>query len=87
MSGIGSCVEGVAVGSINDVMEAFRRAPTNYDRGALFERLMLRYFQLDPALAQQYEQVWLWSDWPDRKGKPDTGIDLVARELVGQLAE
>jgi predicted helicase len=37
------------VGSINDVMEAFRRAPTNYDRGALFERLMLRYFQLDPA--------------------------------------
>jgi predicted helicase len=68
------------MGSINDVMEAFRRAPTNYDRGALFERLMLRYFQLDPALSQQYEQVWLWSDWPDRKGKPDTGIDLVARE-------
>jgi predicted helicase len=41
---------------------------------------MLRYFQLDPALSQQYEQVWLWSDWPDSKGKPDTGIDLVARE-------
>ena len=68
------------MGSINDVMEAFRRAPTNYDRGALFERLMLRYFQLDPALSQQYEQVWLWSEWPDRDGKPDTGIDLVARE-------
>lgn len=68
------------MGSINDVIEAFRRAPTNYDRGALFERLMLRYFQLDPALSKQYEQVWLWSDWPDRKGKPDTGIDLVARE-------
>lgn len=68
------------MGSINDVIEAFRRAPTNYDRGALFERLMLRYFQLDPALSQQYEQVWLWSDWPGRKGKPDTGIDLVARE-------
>ena len=73
-------MKGVPVGSINDVIEAFRRAPTNYDRGALFERLMLRYFQLDPALSQQYEQVWLWSDWPDRKGKPDTGIDLVARE-------
>lgn len=68
------------MGSINDVIEAFRHAPTNYDRGALFERLMWRYFQLDPALSQQYEQVWLWSDWPDRKGKPDTGIDLVARE-------
>lgn len=68
------------MGSINDVIEAFRHAPTNYDRGALFERLMVRYFQLDPALSQQYEQVWLWKDWPDRKGKPDTGIDLVARE-------
>lgn len=68
------------MGSINDVIEAFRRAPTNYDRGALFERLMLRYFQLDPTLSQQYEQVWLWRDWPDRNGKPDTGIDLVARE-------
>ncbi len=73
-------LEGVAVGSINDVIEAFRRAPTNYDRGALFEQLMVRYFQLDPALAQQYDQVWRWSDWPDRNGKPDTGIDLVARE-------
>ncbi len=62
------------MGSINDLVEAFRRAPTNYDRGALFERLMLRYVQLDPALSQQYEHVWLWSDWPDRNGKPDTEL-------------
>lgn len=68
------------MGSINDVIEAFRRAPTNVDRGTLFEKLMVRFFELDPALAQQYEQVWRWIDWPDRKGKPDTGIDLVARE-------
>lgn len=66
------------MGSIN-VIEAFRRAPTNVDRGMLFEKLMVRFFELDPALAQQYEQVWRWMDWPDRKGKPDTGIDLVAR--------
>jgi predicted helicase len=24
--------------------------------------------------------VWLWQDWPDRDGKPDTGIGLVARK-------
>ena len=41
---------------------------------------MVRYFQLDPALTQQYDAVWRWIDWPDRKGKTDTGIDLVARE-------
>lgn len=68
------------MGSINDVIDVLRQAPTNVDRGTLFEKLMVRYFQLDPALTQQYEQVWRWIDWPDRKGKPDTGIDLVARE-------
>lgn len=65
------------MGSINDVIEAFRRAPTNVDRGTLFEKLMVRFFELDPALAQQYEQVCRWIDWEGRKGKGDTGIDLV----------
>lgn len=41
---------------------------------------MVRYFELDPMLSQQYDQVWRWTDWPGRDGKPDTGIDLVARE-------
>ncbi|AUH68644.1 hypothetical protein GSI01S_06_00130 [Gordonia sihwensis NBRC 108236] len=41
---------------------------------------MVRYFELDPVLSQQYDAVWLWMDWPGRNGKPDTGIDLVARE-------
>ncbi|GLP79750.1 hypothetical protein TUM20984_11700 [Mycobacterium antarcticum] len=68
------------MGSINDVIDAFREAPTNVDRGTLFEKLMVRFFELDPALAQQYETVWRWIEWPDRNGKPDTGIDLVAKE-------
>lgn len=70
-------LKGAVVGSINDVIEAFRRAPTNVDRGTLFEKLMVRFFELDPALAQQYEQVCRWIDWEGRKGKGDTGIDLV----------
>jgi predicted helicase len=68
------------MGSIHEVMEAFREAPSNSERGTKFEKLMVRYFELDPLLAQQYDAVWRWIDWPDRKGKPDTGIDLVARE-------
>jgi predicted helicase len=68
------------MGSINDVIDVLRQAPTNVDRGTLFEKLMVRYFELDPALTQQYDHVCRWIDWEGRKGKPDTGIDLVARE-------
>ena len=68
------------MGSINDVIDALRKAPTNVERGTLFEKLMVRYFQLDPTLSQQYDEVCRWIDWPGRKGKGDNGIDLVARE-------
>ncbi|MEU4060330.1 DEAD/DEAH box helicase [Rhodococcus qingshengii] len=68
------------MGSVHEVIEAFRQAPSNSERGTKFEQLMVRYFELDPLLLQQYEKVWRWIDWPGRKGKPDTGIDLVARE-------
>ncbi|AMY26219.1 DEAD/DEAH box helicase [Rhodococcoides fascians] len=66
--------------SVHEVIEAFRGEPSNSERGTKFEQLMVRYFELDPTLSQQYEQVWRWIDWPDRQGKADTGIDLVARE-------
>jgi predicted helicase len=66
--------------SINDVIEALRQAPSNSERGTKFEQLMVRYFELDPMLSQQYDAVWRWIDWSDRNGKTDTGIDLVARE-------
>lgn len=68
------------MGSVHDVIDALRKAPSNSERGTKFERLMVRYFELDPTLSQQYDAVWRWTDWPDRKGKVDTGIDLVARE-------
>lgn len=68
------------MGSIHEVIDALRQEPSNSERGTKFEQLMVRYFGLDPMLSQQYDQVWRWIDWPDRDGKPDTGIDLVARE-------
>jgi predicted helicase len=70
--------------TLHEVIEAFRTEPTNSERGTKFEQLMVRYFQLDPMLAQQYPQVWRWIDWPDREGKPDTGIDLVAQDRDGE---
>ncbi len=68
------------MGSVHDVIEAFRKAPSNAERGTKFEQLMVRYFELDPTMAQQYDAVWWWIDWPERRGRTDTGIDLVARE-------
>ena len=65
--------------TVHEVIEAFRHAPSNAERGIKFEKLMVRYFELDPMLASKYDRVWRWVDWPDRKGKADTGIDLVAR--------
>jgi predicted helicase len=67
------------MGSIHEVIDAFRQEPSNSERGTKFEQLMVRYFQLDPMLSQQYDQVCRWVDWPGRDGKIDTGIDLVAR--------
>ncbi|MFI7494474.1 DEAD/DEAH box helicase [Kocuria sp. M4R2S49] len=65
--------------SVHEVMEAFRQERTNYDRGAKFEELMVRYFELDPIYSSTFDRVMRWSDWEGRNGQPDTGIDLVAR--------
>ena len=53
------------------------------DKGDKFERLMRSYLMTDPAWASQFSHVWLWSDYPGRNGRPDTGIDLVAEETTG----
>ncbi|MFT4149543.1 MAG: DEAD/DEAH box helicase family protein [Paracoccaceae bacterium] len=45
----------------------------------MFERLIANYLVRDPQYSDLLEHVWLWEEWPDRKGA-DTGIDLVARE-------
>lgn len=66
--------------SVHDVFEAFRQAPSNYERGAKFEKLMAQYLPLDPVYGRLFDQVWMWKDWPGRDGKVDTGIDLVAQE-------
>jgi predicted helicase len=68
------------MGSVHEVIEAFRTAPSNSERGTTFKKLMVRYFELDPTISQQYDAVWRWIDWPERQGKTDSGIDLVARD-------
>ena len=61
-------------------------AGTEAEKGRLFERLMKKYFTIDPVYRERFSNVWLWSEWaaarPDFDGA-DTGVDLVAEELGG----
>ncbi len=67
--------------TIHTILEEFRLAATsNRDLGDKFERLIAAYLKTDPLYEDKYSDVWLWGEWPDRGNKPDTGIDLVAKE-------
>ncbi|GAA1760406.1 DEAD/DEAH box helicase [Nostocoides vanveenii] len=54
------------------------QATSKADKGSKLERLMAQFLRTDPVYAEQFSDVWLWQDWPDRGGKHDTGIDIVA---------
>jgi predicted helicase len=65
--------------SIYDVLDQLRASATSeVDKGSKLERLIKAYLETDPVYADQFSQVWRWSEWPGRAGRPDTGIDLVA---------
>lgn len=50
------------------------------DKGDKFERLVRTWLLTEPVHADRFDEVWRWTDWPDRGASPDHGIDLVARE-------
>jgi predicted helicase len=67
--------------SIDDVLAQFREeATSNRDLGDRFERLICRYFELDPLYAERFSQVWMWNDFPRKGNVGDVGIDIVAEE-------
>ena len=52
--------------------------------GGDFEWLCKWFLENAPRYRGQFEEVWLWKDWPDRWGA-DAGIDIVARTRSGEL--
>ncbi len=67
--------------TIHDILEDFRDdATSNRELGDRFERLMCRYFELDPIYADRFSRVWLWNEWPQKGAVGDVGIDIVAEE-------
>jgi predicted helicase len=76
-------LEGIILG-IHRLLEEIRESSSSSKEvGDKFERLMLAFFRVEPTYEAQFKNVWLWSDWPNRKGLPDTGIDLVAENVDG----
>jgi len=66
--------------SIHEVLDGLRgEALDERDKGDKFERLVLNFLRTDPEWVNRFSDVWLWSDWPGRDGRGDTGIDLVAQ--------
>ena len=52
------------------------------DKGTKFERLIRSYLMTDPAYASQFDEVWEWNDYPNKNGRTDDGVDLVARDAI-----
>lgn len=66
--------------TITDLLEELRATSLDErDKGDKFERLIAAYLRTDPEWTARFSDVWLWSEWPGRAGRPDTGIDLVAQ--------
>ncbi len=69
---------------ISDILAEFREAAASKrDMGDKFERLFANFLVTEPHYRERFSDVWMWSEWPGRGKKPDTGIDLVAKEREG----
>lgn len=67
--------------TVRDVLDELRGASQDeVEKGRKFEHLMLAFLRKDRQYSRLFDEVWLWADYPNRNGRPDTGIDLVARE-------
>ena len=60
------------------------KASNPREQGAYFENLIKSFLKYDPIYQDKFKDVWLWSEWPDRGNKPDTGVDIVAKSHSGE---
>ena len=64
--------------ALDALLDEYRaRARSEREKGTLFEELTRQFLLHDARFAHQFKEIYLWSDWPERR-TGDTGIDLVA---------
>ena len=68
----------------NALKKLEQQAKTSVEKGKSFEKLICAFLQQYPLYKHKFSEVWLWDDWPQRQGR-DTGIDLVAQTVAGEL--
>ncbi len=71
---------------LQQLLKTYRdNAKTEREKGDYFELLSVVYLKNDPVFAQQFSQVWTYSDWAKEQGidQRDTGIDVVAKLIDG----
>ena len=69
-------------GTFEFIEAKIRRDAEGTSFGGDFEWLCKWFLENAPRYRGQFDQVWLWKDWPEKIG-PDTGIDIVARTRAG----
>lgn len=81
MSGLFPQYEHEPVSSFNGVLDVLAsKSRSESEKGRVFEALVKAFIETDAGQARRFDKVWLWSEYPNRGGRQDTGIDLVARE-------
>ena len=69
---------------LEKLLEGYRStAHHTRDLGDKFERLIKRFLKVDSIYKERFSNVWLWKDFPERNGKQDVGIDIIAQEYLG----
>ena len=76
--------DGPLASSFRGVLQLFRDlAKSSSEQGRAFEQLVKGFIEVDKAQSLRFDKVWLWNEYPGRRGRQDTGIDLVAQEREG----
>lgn len=66
--------------TIHEVLGELRASALDErDKGDKFERLVQSFLRTDPEWTARFDDVWTWTEWPERGSRTDTGIDLVAK--------
>ncbi len=67
--------------TIHDILVQFREDKiSNREFGDRFERLVCRFFELDPTYKDRFSNVWMWNEFPKKGAVGDVGVDIVAEE-------
>ncbi|KGN29914.1 hypothetical protein N802_10215 [Knoellia sinensis KCTC 19936] len=68
------------LGKLDEIWNEFGDDKTG--KGSAFERLMASYLRTAPEFSEQFSEVYLWQDWPERGNAHDHGIDIVAKDEI-----